>query len=178
MRRSRVSAVDPTKPRRVRKALIEPLARSEAGRWWLINVSPKLDKVVFRLTGGRFTTIPAHILTLTHTGARTGQRRENLLTYFTDGDDLIVMASNYGRERHPGWYYNVKANPEVEVRAAGCRGRYRARIATGEDRERLWKLAKTLTETYADYEERAAGRTIQVIRLTAIGETRRHPPKS
>lgn len=76
MRRSRVPTVDPTKPRRVRKALVEPLARSEAGRWWLINVSPKLDKLVFRLSGGRFTTIPAHILTLTHTGTRTGKRRE------------------------------------------------------------------------------------------------------
>lgn len=170
MRRSRVPAVDPTKPRRMRKALIEPLARSETGRWWLINVSPRLDKLVFRLSGGRFTTIPAHILTLIHTGARTGRRRENLLTYFTDGEDLIVMASNYGRERHPSWYYNVKANPEVEVRAAGRRCRYRARITTGEDRERLWRLAKTLTKTYADYEDRAAGRTIQVVRLTPVGD--------
>lgn len=171
MRRSPVPAVDPTKPRRMRKVLVEPLARSEAGRWWLINVSPKLDKLVFRLSGGRFTTIPAPLLTLTHTGARTGQKRESLLTYFTDGDDLIVMASNYGRERHPGWYYNVKANPEVEVRAAGRRGKYRARITAGKDHERLWELAKTLTKTYADYEDRAADRTIQVIRLTPIGET-------
>jgi deazaflavin-dependent oxidoreductase (nitroreductase family) len=168
--RRRVPAVDPTKPRRVRKAVIEPLARSEAGRWWLINVSPKLDRLVFRLSGGRFTTIPAHILTLVHTGARTGKRRENLLTYFTDGEDLIVMASNYGRERHPNWLYNVKANPEVEVIAAGRRGRYRAQITTGEDRERLWGLAKTLSKAYADYEDRAAERTIQVIRLTPLDD--------
>lgn len=45
---------------------------------------------------GRFTTVPANILTLTHTGARTGKRRENLLTYFTDGEGLIVMASDAG----------------------------------------------------------------------------------
>jgi deazaflavin-dependent oxidoreductase (nitroreductase family) len=172
MRRRRVPSVDPAKPRRLRKALIEPLARSEAGRWWLINISPTLDKLVFRLSGGRFTTIPTHILTMTHIGARTGQKRESLLTYFTDGDDLIVMASNYGRERHPGWYHNVKANPEVEVRAAGRRGSYRAQITSGEDRERLWELAKTLTRAYADYEERAAGRTIQVVRLMPVGEDR------
>lgn len=170
MRRSRVPAVDPTKPRHVRSALIEPLARSEAGRWWLINVSPKLDRAVFRLTGGRFTTIPTHILTLIHTGARTGQKRENLLTYFTDGEDLIVMASNYGRERHPSWLHNVKANPKVEVIAAGRRDRYRAQITTGEDRERLWGLAKTLSRAYADYEERAAKRTIQVVRLSPLDE--------
>jgi deazaflavin-dependent oxidoreductase (nitroreductase family) len=163
-----VPSVDPTKPRRIRKTLIEPLARSRAGRWWLINVSPKLDGAVFRLSGGRFTTIPAHILVLVHTGARSGKIRENLLTYFTDGDDLVVMASNYGRERHPAWYYNVRANPDVEVRAAGRIGRCRARVTTGEDRQRLWGLAKQLTKAYADYEERAEEREIQVVRLTPV----------
>lgn len=164
---SRVPPVDPTKPRRIRRLLVEPLARSEAGRWWLIHVAPRLDRVIFRLSGGRFTSIPAHILFLRHTGARSGETQENPLTYFTDGEDLIVMASNYGRERHPAWYYNVKANPEVEVRAAGRRGRYRAEIASGEDRERLWALAVRLTRAYADYEARS-GRQIQVVRLTPM----------
>jgi deazaflavin-dependent oxidoreductase (nitroreductase family) len=82
------------------------------------------------------------------------------------------MASNYGRERHPSWYYNVKANPEVEVVAAGRRGRYRAQVTTGEDRGRLWELAKTLSEVYADYEDRAASRTIQVVRLSPIADGR------
>lgn len=163
-----VPAVDPTKPRRIRRALIEPLARSEAGRWWLINVAPKLDRVIFPLTGGRFTSIPGHILFITHTGARSGQKRQNPLTYFTDGEDLVVMASNYGRERHPAWYYNVKANPEVEVRAAGRRGKFRAQVTDGEDRERLWGLAKQLSRVYADYGERAAMRTIQVVRLKPV----------
>jgi len=163
-----VPAVDPTKPRRIRRALIEPLARSEAGRWWLINVAPKLDPVIFRLTRGRLTSVPAHILFITHTGARSGQKRQNPLTYFTDGEDLVVMASNYGRERHPAWYYNVKANPEVEVRAAGRRGKFRAQVTDGEDRERLWGLAKQLSRVYADYEDRAAGREIQVVRLVPI----------
>jgi deazaflavin-dependent oxidoreductase (nitroreductase family) len=166
-RTSRVPPVDPTKPRRIARALLEPLARSEAGRWWLINVAPKLDPVIFRLTGGRLTSVPAHILFLTHTGARSGQERQNPLTYFTDGEDLIVMASNYGRERHPAWYYNVKANPEVDVRAAGRRGRYCAHITSGEDRERLWSLATRLTRAYADYEERS-GRQIHVIRLRPL----------
>lgn len=164
----RVPRVDPTEPRRLAKTLIEPLARTEAGRWWLINVSPKLDGAIFRLSGGRFTSIPAPILTLVHTGARTGKQRENLLTYFTDGDDLVVMASNYGRESHPGWYYNIKVNPDVEVRAAGQVGRCRAQVTTGDDRERLWAFAKRLTRTYGDYEQRALGRTIQVVRLRPV----------
>lgn len=163
----RAPSVDPTKPRRVRRTLLEPIARSPAGRWWLINVSPRLDKTVFRLSGGRFTTLPAPMLTIAHTGARSGLRRENLLTYFTDGDDLVVMASNYGRESHPAWYHNVKANPEVEVTVGGRRGRYRARITEGADRDRLWELAKRLTRAYADYEERT-DREIQVVRLEPL----------
>lgn len=163
-----VPEVDPTKPRRIRKRFLEPIARSDAGRWWLINVAPKLDRAIFRFSGGRFTSLPAHILFLTHTGARSGARRETPLVYFTDGGDLVVMASNYGRERHPAWFHNVRANPEVEVRAAGRRGAYRAQITAGEDRERLWELAKQLTGAYADYEQRAAGREIQVIRLRPL----------
>lgn len=161
-----IPPVDPTKTSRIR-TLLEPVVLTEAGRWWVINVAPTVDRAIFRLSGGRFTSLPARVLFLTHTGARTGRKRETPLVYFTDGDDVIVMASNYGRERHPAWYYNVKANPEVELRAGGRRGRYRARIATGEDRERLWALAKRVTRAYANYEERAE-RTIQVIRLTPI----------
>ncbi len=166
-RRVEIPAVDPTKPSRL-KALVEPVARTRAGRWWLINVSPRLDRAIFRLSGGRFTSIPVPILTLVHTGARTGRRRENLLTYFTDDGDLIVMASNYGRDRHPAWYYNVKARPEVDVRAAGQVVRCRAMVTTGEDRDRLWELAKRLTRTYADYETRADNREIQVVRLRPV----------
>lgn len=161
-----IPPVDPTKTSRIRK-LLEPVVLTDAGRWWVINVAPPLDRALFRLSGGRFTSLPVNVLFLTHTGARTGQKRETPLVYFTAGDDVIVMASNYGRERHPAWYYNVKANPEVELRAGGRRGRYRARVATGEDRDRLWGLAKQVTRAYASYEERAE-RTIQVIRLTPI----------
>jgi deazaflavin-dependent oxidoreductase (nitroreductase family) len=162
---SSIPPVDPTKPRPIRKALIDPVVTTGFGRWWVINVAPKIDPIVFRLSGGRFTSLPTSILFLVHTGARSGEKRENPLVYFTDGDDLVVIASNYGREKHPAWYYNVKANPEVEVRAAGRQERRRARIAGGEDRERLYGLAKQITRAYGDYEQRAP-REIQVIRLS------------
>lgn len=169
MRGSSIPPVDPTKPRLVRKKLIDPVVTTGFGRWWLINVAPRLDPVFFKLSGGRFTSLPAPILFLTHTGARSGQKRETPLVYFTDGDDLVVMASNYGREKHPAWFHNVRANPEVEVRAAGRRQRRRARITDGEDRQRLYELAKQITRAYGDYEQRAP-REIQVIRLAPPGD--------
>ncbi|HZK16408.1 MAG TPA: nitroreductase/quinone reductase family protein [Solirubrobacterales bacterium] len=165
-----IPPVDPTAPRRIRKTLIDPVVTTGFGRWWLLNVAPRLDPLFYRLSGGRFTSLPAPILFLVHTGARSGKRRENPLVYFTDGEDLVVMASNYGREKHPAWYYNVRANPEVEVRAAGRQERRRARIATGEERERLYGLAKQVTRAYADYEQRAP-REIQVVRLSPTGDS-------
>jgi F420H(2)-dependent quinone reductase len=167
-RQATIPRVDPTKRRPIRKLLIEPIAVTGAARWWLINVAPTIDRALFRLSGGRFTSLPANVLFLTHTGARSGKKRETPLVYFTDGDDVVVMASNYGREGHPAWYYNVRANPEVEVRAGGRSVRCRARVTEGEDRERLWGLAKQLTRAYANYESRASTREIQVIRLTPV----------
>jgi deazaflavin-dependent oxidoreductase (nitroreductase family) len=164
----RVPPVDPAKPNRFREVLIEPVARTEAGRWWLINVAPKLDPLFYRLSGGRFTSVPLPMLFLTHTGARSGRKSTTPLVYFTDGEDAIVVASNYGRKSHPAWYYNVKANPEVEVKVAGRVYHYRAQVASEEDRERLWESVIQLTRGYADYVERAEGRTIPVIRLSPL----------
>jgi deazaflavin-dependent oxidoreductase (nitroreductase family) len=164
-----IPPVDPTKPRPIRKALVDPLVVTSFGRWWLLNVAPRLDPAFFKLSGGRFTSLPAPILFLVHTGAHSGKTRETPLVYFSDGEDLVVMASNYGREKHPAWFYNVKANPEVEVRAGGRQERRRARITAGEDRQRLYELAKRITRAYDDYERRAA-REIQVIRLSPVAD--------
>jgi deazaflavin-dependent oxidoreductase (nitroreductase family) len=160
----RVPPVDPTKPRRLRKALIEPVALTGFGRWFTIAVAPRIDHTVGRMSGGRLTSLPIPMLFLTHRGARSGRTYTTPLLYFTDGpdDEVVLMASNYGRERHPAWLANVRANPEVELTARGRRGRYRARIAEGAERERLWGLAKQFTRAYADYEQRAP-RTIQVV---------------
>jgi deazaflavin-dependent oxidoreductase (nitroreductase family) len=148
--------------------LVEPVARTEAGRWWLINVAPKLDPIFYRVSGGRFTSVPMPVLFLTHTGRRSGRKTKTALAYFTDGEDAIVVASNYGRTRHPAWYYNVVANREVEVSVAGRVCRYRARVTSGADRERLWSLVVQFTAAYGDYVERAEGRTIPVVRLSPL----------
>jgi F420H(2)-dependent quinone reductase len=160
----RLPPVDPTTPRRVRR-LLEPVALSEAGRWYVINVAPKIDLTLGRLTGGRVRSIPAvPMLLMTHTGAKSGLRRVTPLLYFTDGEDVVLIASNYGRARHPAWLANVQANPEVRLQANGRSGRYRARVvADGPQRDRLFGLAKRLTRAYDNYEQRVPDRTIQVV---------------
>jgi deazaflavin-dependent oxidoreductase (nitroreductase family) len=162
----RVPPVDPTKKRPLRKALVEPIARTAAGRGWLMHAAPRLDPFLYRISGGRLTTVMMPSLFLTHTGARSGRRSKTPLLYFTDGDDAIVMASNYGQAKNPAWFYNVKANPEVIVSAGGRDCRYRAEVVPEAERERLWPLVLQFTTVYDDYVKRAEGRTIQLVRLS------------
>ena len=69
----------------------------------------------------------------------------------------------------PSWYYNIKANPEVTLEAKGLSARFVAREVEGEDRARLYELAKQLYTGYGSYEERTAGiRRVPVLRLTQI----------
>ena len=160
----RVPSVDPLAPRRIRKAISEPIALSPAGRWYMINVAPTIDATLGRITGGRLNSLPGvPLLLLTHSGAKSGRTYTTPLVYFTQGDDVILTASNYGRARHPAWVANVRANPEVTLTAHGRAGRYRARVAEAAERDRLFALSKRFTRAYASYERRAAGRTIRIV---------------
>jgi deazaflavin-dependent oxidoreductase (nitroreductase family) len=169
----RVPPVDPTAPRRLRKAIMEPFALTSAGRWLTINVAPRIDGTLGRASGGRLTSLPGiPMLLLTHRGAKSGRTYVTPLLYFTDGPEqhVVVIASNYGRARHPAWLANVRANPEVTLQARGRSGRYRAEVLSeGPERDRLFALAKRLTRAYADYERRTTdARTINVVVLTPL----------
>jgi deazaflavin-dependent oxidoreductase (nitroreductase family) len=159
----RIPPNDPTKPRRLRRRLLEPLALSDAGTWYVKRISPKVDPLLAHVLGGRLSSMPGvPVVLLKHTGAKSGQERVTPLLYFTTGEEVVLIASNYGRSRHPAWLANVRANPEVRLRARGREGRYVARVAQGEERERLWALAKRYTGVYGSYEQKA-GREIQVV---------------
>jgi deazaflavin-dependent oxidoreductase (nitroreductase family) len=124
-----------------------------------------------RATGGRVSLAVGAmpLVVLKSTGARSGQPRETPLGYFTDGDDVILIASSYGRERHPGWYHNLLANPECELHIGPRGGRFVARRAEGADRDRLFGLAVDHYLGYANYAKRTNGsRTIPVLRLTPV----------
>jgi deazaflavin-dependent oxidoreductase (nitroreductase family) len=86
--------------------------------WYLKNVVPRIEPALSRLSGGRLTSLPiTPVIFLQTNGARTSEPRVTLLTYFTDGDNVILVATNYGRPWHPAWYHNVQSHPEVILRA-------------------------------------------------------------
>ena len=133
------------------------------------TLAAPLDAPLMRLTHGRVSLAVGAIplVVLVSTGARTGQRRETPLVYFTDGEAVILMASSYGREHHPGWYYNLAAHPACELRVGPRGGRFLAREVQGAERDRLYALAVDHYGGYGAYAQRTDGvRTIPVLRLT------------
>ena len=139
-------------------------ARQRPVTWFLVNVGNKIDPYLMKASGGRLkSTFNAPTVLLTHTGAKSGKKRTTPLAYFTDGDDVVMIASRGGHSDHPAWYFNIRANPDVELWTKGGGGRYRAREAEGDEREHLWKLATTMYPGFASYQERAGDRRIPVI---------------
>jgi deazaflavin-dependent oxidoreductase (nitroreductase family) len=133
------------------------------------TIAAPLDAPIMKATRGRVSlavgVLP--VVVLTSTGARSGQRRETPVSYFTDGDDVILMASNYGGARHPGWYHNLHANPECELHIGQRGGSFIAHETEGAEHDRLYALAVDLYRGYAKYAQQTEGiRTIRVLRLT------------
>ena len=140
-------------------------ARQRPVTWFLVNVGNKIDPYLMRWSGGRLkSTFNAPTVLLTHTGAKSGKKRSTPLAYFTHGeDDVILIASRGGHRDHPSWYFNLTANPEVELWTKGGGGRYRAEEAEGKERTRLWDLATAFYPGFARYQERAGNRRIPVM---------------
>jgi deazaflavin-dependent oxidoreductase (nitroreductase family) len=104
------------------------------------------------------------ILLLTTEGRSTGEPRTAPLIFEEAGDDYVIIASKGGAPQHPGWYRNLAKQPLVEVQIKGDVFPARARTATGEERERLWKLAALQWPPYDDYAKKT-DREIPVVVL-------------
>lgn len=107
---------------------------------------------------------PVPTLLLEHTGRKSGKTFVSPLVYITDGDDVVIVASQGGRDTHPQWYHNLVANPDVHVEIGTDRRAVRAEVASPEERARLWPK---LVEAYADFDtyQSWAEREIPVIVL-------------
>ncbi len=104
------------------------------------------------------------VLLLTTTGRTSGEPRTTPLIYARDGDRYVVVASQGGAPKHPGWYRNLSKDPNVELQVRDEVFFARARTADGEERERLWALANEVWSHYQEYQRRTE-RTIPVVVL-------------
>jgi deazaflavin-dependent oxidoreductase (nitroreductase family) len=117
-----------------------------------------VHRVVLKLTGNRvgasFGGMPS--LELTTTGRKSGTPRSVMLTSpLQEGDTYVVVASRGGDDKNPAWFLNLRDNPAVEVQVAGkSKQRMRARVATPEERARMWPLIAGKYKNYAGYQKR------------------------
>jgi deazaflavin-dependent oxidoreductase (nitroreductase family) len=123
------------------------------------------------LTGGRAyagnETSPAGFLKLTTTGRKTGQARTVELLYMRDGPRYVVTASNAGRQRNPGWYFNVQSTPQVTLHVHGRELPALAQVASPEQRRVLWARLLEIAPFYGGYERRVT-REIPMVILTPL----------
>jgi deazaflavin-dependent oxidoreductase (nitroreductase family) len=121
---------------------------------------------LFRATGGRVggRLGALRVLLLTTTGRKSGRPRTVPLVYFEDGERLVVIGSRGGDPRDPLWWENLRATPRASVQVGAETREVRARIASAEERARLWPRVKRENPAYAQYEKRTT-REIPVILL-------------
>jgi deazaflavin-dependent oxidoreductase (nitroreductase family) len=132
----------------------------------------RLDSFVLDNSGGRWTATTLltglPVIWLTTTGARSGEQRTTPLVCLKDGERLALIATSFGRPRHPGWYYNLRANPQVNVSSNGSNLTYTAHEVDGEERNTYWQQAVAQYPGYRSYRDRAGDREIPVIVLTPV----------
>jgi len=107
------------------------------------------------------------VLILTTTGRRSGGQRSTPLIFGRDGESYVLAASKAGRPEHPGWYFNLSEQPEVQLQVKGDRFPARARTADGEERERLWALMNEIWPHYDEYQTKTT-RQIPVVVLDRL----------
>ncbi len=130
------------------------------------KVCRRIDRVLIPLTGARMAMgPPGQTLLLTTTGAKSGKRRVASLAYLEEGPALVVIASKGGAPVHPGWYHNLLADPRAMVQHRGGVEERVARVAEGEERERLFARMAGTFSNFAAYQERATERQIPVVLL-------------
>jgi deazaflavin-dependent oxidoreductase (nitroreductase family) len=146
--------------------LLQCFAQTRLGGRLFITAFPAIDRRLMPLTRGRLSTGLGQPIVLLHVrGARSGIERTVPLLATKNGDTVLLVASKAGAVKHPAWYHNVRANPDVEVTIDGRRRPMRAAIAEGAQRERLWRTVCDNYSGYATYQRRAGGRVIPVVAL-------------
>jgi deazaflavin-dependent oxidoreductase (nitroreductase family) len=140
---------------------------TSVGRWIAITFSSRLDPVLYKLSGGRFTSVGPQVipqLVLTTTGRKSGKERTVQLGYTEDGDDILIVASNFGGTNHPAWSYNLDANPKAKVQLGPDEREVVATRLTDSEKAILWpKIADTIPQMKS-YVKRTE-RNIKVYRL-------------
>ncbi len=148
--------------------LVNRFSTTRVGRFVGSRIAAKIDPIVFKATKGRYTstgkpTLP--MLALTTTGRRTGQQRTVQLAYIEDGDDWLVVASNFGQQHHPAWRHNLDADPNAHVQIGADTIAVRATALSDDEKAEKWPRIETVVPQMEVYPT-LTDRNIRVFRLS------------
>lgn len=156
------------------QVVMQHVAATRPGAWFFARTLHHIDRILLRLSRGQ-VTLPAvvagiPVLTVTTTGARTGQRRTTPLLGVPAGDDIAVIGTSFGQPRTPGWYHNMRACPKIEVTYQNKTIKAIAREAGNQERQAIWERARTIYAGYEAYASRIKNREIHIM-ILGTGES-------
>jgi len=123
----------------------------------LYKMATGIHRALFNVSKGRIfgKAFGMPVVKLVTTGRRSGKERSTMLAApIAEADRVVLVASFGGDDRHPAWYFNLRANPEVRVTTAGSTRSMVARIATDEEKDELWPQVTSRYQGYARYQKR------------------------
>jgi deazaflavin-dependent oxidoreductase (nitroreductase family) len=115
----------------------------------------------FRTNGGKWEDRP--LLLLTTTGAKSGKQHTTPLMYLEEGNQLSIFASKGGDPSNPSWYYNIVANPTVTIEVGTEKFETEARVASPEERDRLYAKQVEAYPFFGDYQAKVTRRIPVVV---------------
>lgn len=154
----------------VKDSLLVRITTGKAFTWILARLASRVDPVLFKATNGRLTMFGPTafpMVTITMIGRKSGRERSVHLAVVEDGGDRLIVASSMGRENHPGWRYNLDANPNVDVQSQGEVYKARAVVLSDEEKDKVWEKIRESIPQMRVYETRT-DRNIRVFRLCRI----------
>jgi len=156
-------------------ALVQKIAASRQGSWLFARVARPLDKLIFKLSSGQsnvtttMTGLP--VAEVTTVGAKSGLPRTLPLVYIPDRyspNAFALVASNFGKNHNPAWYYNLKAHPCATCVIDGKSGEYIAHEVYGEEYEQYWQSAVEIYAGYMQYKRRTTRKHIPIMVMTPV----------
>lgn len=129
-----------------------------------------VNKFLYQLSGGRLgSRLGGQSVLLLHTtGRKSGKAYTTPTNYYVDGKNYVLVASNWGQAHNPAWYYNLLHMDAATIQVKNQTIRVKARLASPEEYDRLWKMVTGLNQFYVQYQQQT-DRKIPLVILTPLG---------
>jgi deazaflavin-dependent oxidoreductase (nitroreductase family) len=164
-----IPPIDPTAKKSAVLRRLEDFVASDIGKKFYIATVAKIEPHVIDATHGKVQFGGGPRVNVKTIGRKSGEPRVATLLYFTEGETVVIIASSFGRDGHPAWYLNLKAQPEVTLEWRGGSGKYVAEEVGEPERTRLFELASLMYTGYAKYQA-GTDRKIPVVVLKPVAK--------